>query len=94
MNTRRMLPPVGPNAQTIGGEVLKAVDQAASRGRQICGVRVPSLISTMDCTILLDPRQREQVGIAAWARIPFNWLVGSATEQCMLFVRLINSSPR
>lgn len=39
----------------------------------------------MDCTILLDPRLREQVGIAEWARIPFNWLVGTAIEQRMLF---------
>jgi len=79
MNTRRMLPPVGPNAQTIGGEFLQGVDQAASRGLQICGVRGPSVISTMDRTIPLDPRQREQCGIAAWARIPFNWLVWTAT---------------
>jgi RES domain-containing protein len=71
--------PVGPNAQSIGGEFLKAVDQAAIEGRQICGVRVPSVISTTDCNVLLDPRQQDQYNVSAWVRIPFNWLVGTAT---------------
>jgi RES domain-containing protein len=71
--------PAGPNAQSIGGEFLKAVDQAAAAGSQRCGIRVPSVISTTDCNVLLDPRQREQYRIAEWARIPFNWLVGTAT---------------
>lgn len=71
--------PAGPNAQSIGGEFLKAVDQAAKEGRQICGVRVPSVISTTDCNILLDPRQSEKYRVVEWARIPFNWLVGTAT---------------
>ena len=64
--------PAGPNAQSIGGEFLKAVDQAAKEGRQIFGVRVPSVISTTDCNVLLDPRQRENYRIADWGRIPFN----------------------
>ena len=71
--------PVGPNAQSIGGEFLKAVDLAATEGRLICGVRVPSVISTTDFNVLLDPRQRELYRIAEWVRIPFNWLVGTAT---------------
>ena len=71
--------PVGPNAQSIGGEFLKAVDQAAKEGRQICGVRVPSVISTTDCNVLLDPRQSEKYRVADLVRIPFNWLVGTAT---------------
>ena len=49
--------PAGPNAQSIGGDFLSAVDQAPKEGRQICGVRVPSLISTTECNLLLDPRQ-------------------------------------
>ena len=71
--------PVGPNAQSIGGEFLKAVDQAAIEGRQICGVLVPSVISTTDCNVLLDPRQSEKYSVADLVRIPFNWLVGTAT---------------
>ena len=71
--------PVGPNAMSIGGEFLKAVDLAAAEGHQICGVRVPSVISTTDCNVLLDPRQREMYRVDEWVRIPFNWLVGTAT---------------
>ena len=71
--------PAGPNAQSIGSEFLIAVDQAATEGRQICGVRVPSVISTTDSNVLLDPRQSEKYRIADWVRIPFNWLVGTAT---------------
>ncbi len=55
--------PVGPNAQRIGAEFLKAVDQAAREGRLTCGVRVPSVISTMDWHVLLDPRQRDWKGV-------------------------------
>jgi hypothetical protein len=71
--------PAGPNAQSIGGEFLKAVDQAHAAGKQICGVRVSSVISTTDFNVLLDPRQREQYRVTNWTRIPFNWLVGTAT---------------
>lgn len=71
--------PVGPNAQSIGGAFLKAVDQAATEERQICGLRVPSVISTTDCNVLLDPRQGEKYRVADWVRVPFNWLVGTAS---------------
>lgn len=73
------LRPAGPNARSVGGEFLAAVDREASAGRRICGVRVPSVISTTDHNVLLDPRQRARFTVAAWARIPFNWLVGTAT---------------
>lgn len=70
--------PAGPNARNIGVEFLKAVDQAAREGRQICGVRVPSVISTTDSNVLLDHRQQETYKVIDWARIPFNWLVGTS----------------
>ena len=71
--------PLGPNAQSIGGEFLKAVDQAATEGRLICGVQVSSVISTTDCSVLLDLRLKEKYRVADWVCIPFNWLVGTAT---------------
>ena len=73
------LRPVGSNARSIGGEFLAAVDREASAHRRVCGVRVPSVISTTDHNVLLDPRQKASFSVAAWARIPFNWLVGTAT---------------
>lgn len=71
--------PAAPNAQSIGGEFLAAVDREAAAGRRVCGLRVPSVISTTDHNVLLDPRQKSNFSVAFWARIPFNWLVGTAT---------------
>lgn len=77
------LRPAGPNAQSIGGEFLAAVDREAAAGRRVCGVRVPSVISTTDHNILLDPRQKAEFSVASWARIPFDWLVGWLTTITM-----------
>ena len=71
--------PAAPNAQGIGGEFLAAVERAAAAGRQVCGVRVPSVIGTTDYNVLLDPRQKTNFSVASWSQIPFNWLVGTAT---------------
>lgn len=71
--------PAAPNAQSIGAEFLAAVDREAAAGRRVCGVRVPSVISTTDHNVLLDPRQKSNFSVASWSRIPFNWLVDTAT---------------
>lgn len=71
--------PAAPNAQSIGGEFLAAVDRETAAGRRVCGVRVPSVISTTDHNVLLDPRQKDNFRVATWPRIPFNLLVGTAT---------------
>ncbi len=71
--------PTAPNAQRIGAEFLAAVDREAAAGRHVCGVRVPTVISTSDHNVLLDPRQRSIFRVAAWSRIPFDWLLGTAT---------------
>ena len=71
--------PAAPNAQGIGAEFLAAVDREAAAGQRVCGVRVPSVISTTDHNVLLDPRQKGSYAVASWFRIPFNWLVGTAT---------------
>ena len=71
--------PAAPNAQRIGAEFLAAVDAQAAAGRRICGVRVPSVISTTDHNVLLDPRQKSAYTVKTWSRIPFDWLVGTAT---------------
>ena len=71
--------PAAPNAQSIGGEFLAAVNREAAGGRRVCGLRVPSVISTTDHNVLLDPRQKSSFSVASWSRIPFNWLVGTAT---------------
>lgn len=69
----------GPNAQSIAGAFLAAVDREAAAGRRVCGLRVPSVIGTSDHNVLLDPRQQAAYAVATWSRIPFDWLVGTAT---------------
>ena len=71
--------PAAPNAQAVGAEFLAVVDREVASGRRICGVRVPTVISTSDYNVLLDPRQRSAFTVVSWSRIPFNWLVGTAT---------------
>ncbi|WP_077036488.1 RES family NAD+ phosphorylase [Pelomonas sp. KK5] len=71
--------PAAPNAQRIAGEFLAAVDREAAARRRVCGVRVPSVISSTDHTVLLDPRQKAAYAVSAWQRIPFDWLLGTAT---------------
>jgi RES domain-containing protein len=71
--------PAARNAQRIGAEFLAAVDHARTQGRRVCGVRVPSVISSTDHNVLLDPRQKSAYRIANWSRIPFDWLIGTAT---------------
>ena len=71
--------PAAPNARRIGAEFLAAVDAQAAAGRRICGMRVPSVISTTDHNVLLDPRQKAAYAVKTWSRIPFDWLVGTAT---------------
>ncbi|MFM7640022.1 MAG: hypothetical protein ACKO45_00460 [Cyanobium sp.] len=34
---------------------------------------MPSVISTVDHNVLLDPRQEASHAIAEWNRIPLNW---------------------
>ena len=71
--------PVARNAQRIGGEFLAKVDEQRARGRLVCGVRVPSVISSTDHNVLLDPRQKPRYSVAAWSRIPFDWLRATQT---------------
>ena len=71
--------PAAQNAQPVGAEFLAAIDKAKTAGTRICGLRVPSVISTTDYNVLLDPRQKSSYAVAAWSRIPFDWLKGTAT---------------
>jgi RES domain-containing protein len=71
--------PVARNAQRIGPEFLAAVDGEKSKGHTVCGIRVPSVISTTDYNVLLDPRQKSVYRVAQWSRIPFDWLTTTPT---------------
>ena len=70
--------PAARDAQGIGGNFLAA--SAAHRGNpSICGVRVPSVISTTDCNVLLNPKYKDRYRVIDWAVIPFQTLKSTAT---------------
>ena len=71
--------PAAPTARRIGAQFLKAVDQAKAAGQTICGVLVPSVISTVDRNVMLDPRRTALYTVGRDARIPFNWLATTGT---------------
>lgn len=71
--------PVARDAQSIGAEFLRAIDARSTAAAVICGLRVPSVISSTDFNVLLDPRQKTSYGVASWTRIPFETLRTTAT---------------
>lgn len=71
--------PAPLNARSIAREFLAKVDAQKAAGRTICGLRVPSVISSSDHNVLLDPRQKSSYRVGDRARIPFEWLRVSAT---------------
>jgi RES domain-containing protein len=70
--------PAARSAQRIAAEFLAAVDAASKQNRTLCGVRVPSVISSTDRNVLLDPRQKSKYRVVAWSRVAFDWLLGTA----------------
>ncbi|HUH94587.1 MAG TPA: RES family NAD+ phosphorylase [Casimicrobiaceae bacterium] len=71
--------PAARDAQRIGGEFLAHIDARGAQGPILCGVRMPSVISSTDHNVLLDPRQKARYSVAAWSRISFDWLRSTAT---------------
>jgi RES domain-containing protein len=73
--------PAADDARAIGREFLRAIDRLNARPgtAQICGVRVPSVLSRTDYNWLLDPRQKERYSVIDWSRIPFATLRKSST---------------
>lgn len=71
--------PSGQSARRVGREFLEAVDQAKESGRVISGALVPSVISTTDYNVLLDPRQARTFQLGQEVRLPFDWLSNSST---------------
>lgn len=71
--------PAARNSQSIGSEFLARADEHARGGRTVVGVRVPSVISSSDHNVLLDPRRKAEYSVAGWSRIPFDWLQATPT---------------
>ncbi|MDZ7651597.1 MAG: RES family NAD+ phosphorylase [Burkholderiaceae bacterium] len=71
--------PVARDSQSIGAELLRIIDTRARGAAEICGLRVPSVVSSTDFNVLLDPRQKTSYRVTHWARIPFATLRSTAT---------------
>ncbi|MFT4100789.1 MAG: RES domain-containing protein [Burkholderiaceae bacterium] len=71
--------PAAGAARRIGAQFLQAVDAARRLGDRLCGVLVPSVISTVDRNVLLDPRQVDTFAVGSPALIPFDWLTATGT---------------
>ena len=71
--------PAAHSARRIGAEFLRHVDRARVSGRVISGVFVPSVISTIERNVLLDPRQLATFQLGPEVRIPFDWLAKTGT---------------
>lgn len=69
--------PVARDSQAVGAQFLTAA--ARSGDPPICGVRVPSVISSTDFNVLLDPRERDRYSAIGWTLIPFQTLKGTET---------------
>ena len=62
---------------------LDALDREAARGRRVCGLRVPSVLSSSDHHVLIDPRPARGSSapyrVSGWSRVPFDWLAATAS---------------
>ena len=61
------------SARRVASQFLAAVDRAARFGSTLSGLLVPSVISSTDMNVLLDPRQKGNFSVAAPLRLDFEW---------------------
>lgn len=73
--------PVARDSQSIGAEFLRAIEARPPGAKTICGLRVPSVVSTTDFNVLLDPGQKASYRITHWTRIPFETLRTTGTRR-------------
>lgn len=66
-------------ASDVFGGFDQARDQAKESERVVSGVLVPSVISTTDYNVLLDPRQVRAFRLGQEVRLPFDWLSNAST---------------
>jgi RES domain-containing protein len=65
--------PVAPDSRTIAREFLEAVAGLPAGAKPI-GLRVPSVLSSSDFNVLVDPSRKGDCTAAITSRIPFNTL--------------------
>jgi hypothetical protein len=71
--------PVQEDSRVTAREFLDAVAALPAGKRKPVGLRVPSVLSSSDYNVLLDPSRRSEYRAAITGRIPFNVLRTSAS---------------
>jgi len=69
--------PVQDDSRVIAREFLDALAALPAGRRRPAGLRVPSVLSSSDYNVLLDPSRRAQYHASITSRIPFNTLRSS-----------------
>jgi RES domain-containing protein len=69
--------PVQDDSRVIAREFLEAVTALPAGQPKPAGVRVPSVVSSSDYNVLLDPSRRSEYRASIASRIPFNTLRSS-----------------
>jgi RES domain-containing protein len=69
--------PVAADSRTIAREFLEAVAGLPAGAAKPIGLRVPSVLSSSDFNVLVDPSRKGDCTAAITSRIPFNTLRGT-----------------
>lgn len=69
--------PVADDSRQIAREFLNAVASSPPGSNRPVGLRVPSVLSTTDFNVLLDPSRKAEFKAAITGRIPFKTLRGT-----------------
>jgi RES domain-containing protein len=69
--------PVADDSRQIAREFLNAVASLPPGSNRPVGLRVPSVLSTTDFNVLLDPSRKAEFKAAITGRIPFKTLRGT-----------------
>lgn len=66
--------PVADDSRLIAAEFFAAIAGIPAESKKPLGLRVPSVLSSSDCNILLDPSRKSEYKSKVSSRLPFNTL--------------------
>jgi RES domain-containing protein len=71
--------PVADDSRAIAREFLEAIAALPAGAPRPVGLRVPSVLSSSDFNVLLDPARKSEYSSAVTSRIPFKTFTASAS---------------
>jgi RES domain-containing protein len=71
--------PVADDSRTIAREFFEAIAKLSAGSPHPVGLRVPSVLSSSDYNVLLDPRRKREYRATVESRIPFNTMLTTAS---------------